>query len=158
MNDAFEPEFESEFELTSDELTIICRFITQLNSPALQATILGRVDQAHGNSEAQRTAVGNAVEQIAMMCEFKANSTVGYVKAPQDIVNVAPSLALVVAYAAHPPVRSKSRRFGRKPQPTTSPIYEAPKDFIPSDALVGKCLIMHHMIVRAATVPDGNQN
>ena len=98
MNDSPETEFESEFELTAHELSIIGRFIIGINTPAFQAAIFGRVRTGHDYSKDQRRLVSKALREINQECEFELDEGgVGYVSNPAGIVYVAPSLVLVLS-------------------------------------------------------------
>lgn len=131
MNDS--SEFEPEFELTAHELNTIVRFVIGINTPAFQAAIFGRVRTGHDYSKDQRRLVSKALKEITEECEFEVDEGVGCVGFPAGIVNVAPSLVLVLSYAV--PEAGLAR-------------YELPADFIPGRELVQRCLNQYHELVR----------
>ena len=139
MNDS--SEFESEFELTAHELSIITRFVIGINTPAFQATIFGRVRSEYGYSKDQRRLVSKALKEITEECEFEVDEgSVGYVSNPAGIVYVAPSLVLVLSYAV--PEAGLAR-------------YELPADFIPGRELAQRCLNQYHELVRQEAAAAG---
>lgn len=122
---------------TPDDLTIIRRFVSVLKDKGVRTILSLRAAERGGehNGELWARSMHVALDDVLAACDYSD----GIVKSPQNVVNAAPSLVLIVGFTKHSSLMEH---------------FVFPGGCVPSDGLVQTCLDYFFDSARERAIQD----